>query len=856
MARIHTFNVTPRLPAALTPLLELAYDLSWSWHPEVRALFRGLSPTLWRQTNGNPVALLSRLDQPVIDRLAGDADLLSRVEATRRRLDGELAAATWFERTHAEQAQGGMLVAYFCAEFGITEALPIYSGGLGVLAGDHLKSASDEGIPLVAVGLMYQQGYFHQYLNEDGWQQEAPYDNDFALLPVRRAVRPDGGAVDVELAIEGRTVRVRVWEARVGRVRLFLLDTNCPSNSEADREITGQLYGGGTALRFRQELVLGIGGVRALRALGLSPTVFHMNEGHSAFLALERIRERVAEGLDFDTARELCAASNVFTTHTPVPAGFDIFSVEQLAELMPTLHDELGISRQRLLALGAHEDDPSLSRGFNMAYLALRSSGGVNAVSALHAEVSREMWQRLWPGYRCEEVPIRGVTNGIHTRTWVGREMIALFDRYLGPVWRTATHEPGSWAGVAGIPDAELWAAHDLARARLVEFVRARVAAQLGAMGRPRTEVDAARGLFDPKALTIGFARRFATYKRANLLLRDPERLRALLTSAERPVQIVFAGKAHPRDEPGKQLIKEIVHFARDPAVRARIVFLEEYDMGVARRLVQGVDVWLNNPRRPKEASGTSGMKVVPNGGLNLSVLDGWWAEGYDGVGGWAIGAGETYEGDVDRGDAIEADLLMDLLEDQVISEFYDRPDGAAPPRWVERMKASMMRLTPQFSTARMVHDYAEHLYVPGHARGRALAAKDAASARELAGRVSRLEAAWAGVHVVDVEVEVPRDLPMGESVGVRAQIRTAGLLADDLIVEILGGRVDGHGRILGGEVVAMAPAGGDDGGGETLRYTGRWTPTSAGQSACTVRARPRLTTLSPVRDLPVRAWE
>ncbi|MEZ4268470.1 MAG: alpha-glucan family phosphorylase [Myxococcota bacterium] len=854
MARIHTFNVTPRLPAALQPLLDLAYDLTWSWYPELRRLFCELDPALWRETNGNPVALLSRLDQPRIDALAADAALLARVEAMTARVAAERSAPAWFEREHGSADDRAMLVAYFCAEFGISEALPIYSGGLGVLAGDHLKSASEEGIPLVAVGLMYQQGYFRQYLNEDGWQQEAPYDNDFALLPVQRARRLDATPATVELSIEGRPVQVRIWEARVGRVRLLLLDTNSPHNAPADREITGQLYGGGTALRFRQELVLGIGGVRALRALDLHPTVFHMNEGHSAFLALERIREAVKAGYDFDTARELCAASNVFTTHTPVAAGFDIFTVEQLAELLPTLHDELGISRQRLLALGAHEGDPGLTRGFNMAYLALRSSGGVNGVSQLHAEVSRGMWQRLWPGYETAEVPIRGITNGIHTRTWVGREMGELFDRYLGAAWTGATHEAESWAGVREIPDRELWAAHELGRGRLVDFVRARTAEQLSKRGRPRSEVDAARTMFDPRALTIGFARRFATYKRANLLLRNPDRLRALLTSTERPVQFVFAGKAHPKDEPGKQLIKEIVHFARDPEVRRRIVFLEEYDMGVARKLVQGVDVWLNNPRRPKEASGTSGMKVVPNGGLNLSVLDGWWAEAFDGVGGWAIGAGETYEDDVDRGDAIEADLLLDLLEDQVLGEFYDREDGELSARWLTRVKASMARLSPRFCTNRMVHDYAEQLYLPGHRRGRELAADGARPARELGQQVARFEAAWEGVRVGEVAVEVPRDLPMGESVAVRADVNLGGLEPEELLVEILGGRIDGHRQILDGTLVEMTP--GPSGSEGIASYSGRWTPISAGQSACTVRVRPRLPSSSPVRSLPVRSWE
>ncbi|MCB9730243.1 MAG: alpha-glucan family phosphorylase [Deltaproteobacteria bacterium] len=854
MARIYTFNVTPRLPDSLQPLLELAYDLAWTWHPEVRRLFYRLDPVVWGEVNGNPVALLARLDQPRIDALAADETLREHVARARKQLDAERESRTWFQREHDGPEDRDLLVAYFCAEFGVSEALPIYSGGLGVLAGDHIKSASEMGVPLVGVGLLYQQGYFHQYLNEDGWQQEAPYDNDFALLPVTRARTSDDRPASVEVSIEGRSVHVRVWEAQVGRVRLLLLDTNSPRNAAADREITSQLYGGGTELRFRQEIVLGIGGVRALRALGLAPTIFHMNEGHSAFMALERIRELVADGMDFDTARELCAVSNVFTTHTPVPAGFDIFTVEQLAELLPDLHDQLGVTRQRLLSLGAHEGDHALLRGFNMAYLALRSAGSVNAVSSLHAEVSRGMWRPLWPGLEPSEVPIIGITNGIHTRTWVGPEMSRLLDHHLGPAWSSDTHEPHVWQGVTQIPDAELWRAHEQGRERLVSFVRDRVGAQLTARGRSRAEVDAAREIFDPRALTIGFARRFATYKRANLLLRQPERLRALLASTDRPIQFVFAGKAHPQDEPGKQLIKEIVHFARDPAVRRRIVFLEEYDMGVARKLVQGVDVWLNNPRRPKEASGTSGMKVVPNGGLNLSVLDGWWAEAYDSRVGWAIGAGESYEDDVDRGDAIEADLLMDLLEHQVLTEFYDRGPGEPPRRWVARMKASMSALSPRFSTSRMVQEYAERLYLPGHRNALEMEADDGAEARGLAERVRRLEAGWAAVGVEEVLVEGPRDLPMGDSLLVRADVRLGGLPAEDVVVEIFGGRVDGQRHIVEGRPVEMAPGEGAPDG--LARYLGRWTPQTAGQCACTVRMRPRLPRANPVRDLQVRCWE
>ncbi|MGM0578697.1 MAG: alpha-glucan family phosphorylase [Myxococcota bacterium] len=852
MARIHSFNVIPSLPERLEPVLDLAYDLAWTWHPDVRRLFRRMDPRLWREENGNPVALLSRLSQGRIDALARDTAFLEHVSRARDAIREDLGRRTWFEEE--ANAPDDLLIAYFSAEFGVSEALPIYSGGLGVLAGDTLKSASGVGLPFVGVGLVYTQGYFHQYLNEDGWQQEEPYDNDFALLPLRRARAAGGEPAEVELAIEGRPVRVRVWEVKVGRTRLFLLDTNSSENDPRDREITGQLYGGGTELRFKQEIVLGIGGIRALEVLGIQPSVFHMNEGHSAFLTLERIRRVVRDtDLSFLEARELCADSNVFTTHTPVPAGFDIFSEEQLDRFLPRIHDELGVSRSEFLSLGAHEGDEDLSRGFNMAYLALRCSGGINAVSELHAQVSRNMWRRLWPGYQSDEVPIEPITNGVHTRTWVAEEMGKLLDTYLGPQWATRTAERATWEGVEGIPDSELWRAHERGRERLVSVVRDRFRRQLERKGRPAGEVATADELFDPHALTIGFARRFATYKRATLIFRQPERLRRLLTDPERPIQLVFAGKAHPQDHPGKTLIKDIVHFARDPEVRRRIVFLEEYDMGVARRLVQGVDVWLNNPRRPKEASGTSGMKCVPNGGLNLSVLDGWWAEAYDGTNGWAIGAGEVYE-DVERGDAIEADLLLDILEDQVVQDFYDRGLDRLPRRWIHRMKSSMRGLSAFFSTDRMVQDYARRLYLPAHARAAKGRRKEHAAVRSTAARVERLQHGWHAVHVGEVEIDAPQDLPIGESVAVRGHVHLGGIPPEDVIVEIFGGRLDGHRRIVDGDLSEMELTGpGADG---WFAFEGAWTPAEAGHSGCTVRVRPRFDHEAPVRDFPLRAWE
>lgn len=855
MSRVHTFNVTAQLPKALEPLEELANDLSFSWIPAARSLFRRISPTLWNETNGNPVAVLNRVSSKRLAELARDRSFRAHLAEVASQVRDERAASCWYgEQPATDRPEQDMLVGYFSAEYGISEAMPIYSGGLGVLSGDHLKSTSGLGIPLVAVGLAYQEGYFHQYLNEDGWQQEAPYDNDFALLPMRRAAADDGAPLTVEVTIERRRVRIRVWQLQVGRTRLLLLDTNDPANTHEDRRITAQLYGGGPELRFKQEIVLGIGGLRALRAAGHAPTVFHMNEGHSAFMGLERIREAIGEhGLTFMEALELCAASNVFTTHTPVPAGFDIFGVDQVDRLLPDLHAELGLSRHEFLQLGAHENDPDVTRGFNMAYLALRTSGRVNGVSKLHAQVSRGMWHRLWPGYDTEEVPIIPVTNGVHTRTWVSEEMSSLFERYLSKDWSHDASDPEVWAGVVNIPDSELWRVHERHRERLVTFVRERETQRRERLGRPSHDIVEANELLDPTALTFGFARRFATYKRANLVLRQPERLRALLTDPERPIQLIFAGKAHPKDHPGKELIRQLVHFARDPAVRRRIVFVEEYDIGVARHLVQGVDVWLNTPRRPKEASGTSGMKVVPNGGLNCSVLDGWWAEAYDGRNGWGIGNGELYD-DAEQGDAIEADLLLDLLEDQLVPEFYDRGPGGLPRHWIERVKNSMQHLSGVFSTDRMLKDYTRKLYVPASREGATLAGDGFVELRRRAKRREQLAHNWSEVVVSDVAVDVNGEMNLGARVTVEASVRLGTLSPADVVVEIHGGPVDPTEQIHDGEFAAMEQVGASD--GAWFRFRGEWTPQTAGRAGVSVRVRPRIERLAPVTGIAPVAWE
>jgi len=851
MPRIQTFNVTPSIPPALEALTALARDLAFSWHPEIRDLFRTIDAEAWTATNHNPVALLSRVDQARLEALAADEAFVTRLKSVEAGLKASLEGDTWLPKEHREQT----LVAYFCAEFGLSESLPLYSGGLGVLAGDHVKAASDLGLPFVGIGLAYQEGYFRQYLNRDGWQQEDPYDNDFRMLPIQPVYRPDGLPLTVDVAVETRTVRVRCWEVKIGRSRVYLLDTNLAENSAEDRAITYRLYGGDRDYRCKQEIVLGMGGFYVLQALGLEPTVFHLNEGHSSFMALARIADLQAKhGMSFEVAREVCVTTTVFTTHTPVPAGFDIFSRAQLDRFLPNIHKRLGLDRESFLRLGAHEADPNLERGFNMAYLALRAAGMVNGVSLLHGEVSREMWQKLWPGLEGHEVPILGLTNGIHVGTWVAPEMRELHDKYLGDAWRDEKVLASSHVSFDEVPNDLIWDTHQVLRSRLVDFVRTRSTRQATRLRMTQRDVDYEAEVLDPNVLTIGFARRFATYKRATLLLRDKDRLRALLTNKERPVQFIFAGKAHPQDLPAKELIQELVHFARDPEVRKCISFVEEYDMGVARHLIHGVDVWLNNPRRPKEASGTSGMKVIINGGLNLSVLDGWWAEAWDGDNGWAIGRGEIHE-DAELGDAIEARELMEVLENCVVPEFYDRNADGRPERWMQRVKHSMNTLAAHFGTGRMVRDYAQSFYLPASAAGRAEASAGFPMAKARAAAVAGLALDWKDVRFGEVTFAATYDVKLAQSIPVSAAVYLGKVPAEDVRVELLAGHLDGARHVETPALVTLkgTPVEGSPG---WYHYEGAWAPTRSGHTGCLLRCRPTVGTAAPAREIPIHFWE
>jgi len=705
-------GLTPGTDQSLFDRLRaLVRNIWWAWHPEVGSLFRDLDPIRWRQLGHNPIALLSDFPQERLEQRVNELVLHSRINHAYRRLQEYLHSEATWGRTHA-----GVLrtrpVAYFSAEFGLHESLPIYSGGLGVLAGDHVKSASHLDVPLVGVGLFYDQGYFLQRLDREGWQREESVTVDLNQLPLDLAAGSKGEPLFIKVETRASTITARIWRLAVGRITLLLLDANVEGNRPEDRGLTAQLYGGDQRHRIRQELLLGVGGVRALRALGIRPGVLHLNEGHSAFATLEVVRERMsAEGLDFGAALRQVAGQTVFTTHTPVAAGHDRFPADLIEEYLGPLRDALRLSHEHLLGLG-RVHPTNHAEPFCMTVLALKLSRRANAVSALHGRVSRAMWSGLWPGRTEEEVPIGHITNGVHVLSWLAPAMHELYDRHLGPDWVKRSSEPEVWAGIAGVEDGELWETHQVLKDRLLNYVRRRVARQCERRGEPPQAAEKAGQVLSRGALTIGFARRFATYKRATLLLAAPERLNRLINDPVRPVQLVFAGKAHPRDEPGKRVLQEIARLAADPRFAGRIVFVEDYHIDVARHLVQGVDVWLNTPRRPLEASGTSGMKVVLNGGLNLSVLDGWWAEAYDGSNGFAIGQGEAHVRPEVQ-DERDAESLYHTLETEVIPLYYERDVDGLPRAWIARMKRTIRTLGWRFNSDRMVMDYVRRCYLP-----------------------------------------------------------------------------------------------------------------------------------------------
>jgi starch phosphorylase len=792
---IREFLVRPALPPSLARLTQLAYNILWSWEPLIRAVFRRLDPALWRECGYNPVLMLGRVSQATLKKAAADPRYLALYKQ---------ASDAYDARTRkAEPPVDGKLIAYFSFEYGLTECLPVYSGGLGILSGDHLKSSSDHDLPLIALGLLYQQGYFRQMLNPDGWQQERYPINDFYTLPVMPVKDADGDDLKVTVKLPTGNVFIQVWKLEVGRITLYLLDTNIPDNVlPQDRDITDSLYGGDNDTRMRQEIVLGIGGMRALKAMGLRPTVCHMNEGHSAFLVLEQIRLYMRdENLTFDEALEAARSSNVFTTHTPVPAGIDLFDPGLMYHYFSEYCAEVGIDFQTLMALGRRNPQNRDER-FSMAVLALNISAYRNAVSRLHRQVSQEMFHEMWPKLPVWEVPITSITNGVHLPSWLNGDLAQLYDQYLQPDWRDHPDDPSLWEQVADIPDEELLEVHRRRKRRLVTFVRARQSAAAARRQASASEVRRAAEVLDPNAFTIGFARRFATYKRATLLFRDVERLKRILLNKDMPVQVVIAGKAHPKDQPGKSFIREIVQLSRDPDLWKHLVFVEDYDMKVARELVQAVDLWLNTPRRGEEACGTSGMKAALNGVLNLSILDGWFDEAYEHSGGWAIGEREPYSEDQD---GLHASAIYYLLENEIVPMFYERKEQT-PREWIRRVKQSLMYISPNFDCRRMVREYLNELYDPAHSQHVRLVQSDFRLIHEKAQWNTRIREVWDRVRFVESGSGPGGTVMSGKPVPVRAAIDLAGLKPQDVRVEVVVGRVDNNGNLEDTEVLVLPP--------------------------------------------------
>ncbi len=836
MQALRTFNVIPKIPAELDSLWYLAHNYWFAWNPEIQLLFAQISPALWENSYGNPVWFLNHISQARYQELIDDEAFRQRLKDAVSDLKEYASAPSPYKLEGLEPGQPA--VAYFSLEFGVALSLPIYSGGLGILAGDHLKSASDLNVPLVGIGLLYRNGYFRQYMTPDGWQQERYPDYDFEQMPLRRATTPNGENAVVHLRIGDRPLAAQIWEASVGRIRLFLLDTNLPENPAEFRPITARLYGGSIEMRIWQEILLGIGGVKALKLLGLNPRVTHMNEGHSAFAGLERVRVLMAEqGLSFEAAMEVTAAGSIFTTHTPVPAGNDRFSPQLMQQYFESYARDMGLAFKVFMALGREvpQDD---SEDFCMTVLALRLSRFNNGVSTLHGHVSRKMWHKIWNQFPEEDVPIGAITNGVHVPTWVAPEMRLLYDRFMGSSWRGGKDSSKAWAMAANIPDSELWRSHERMRARLVDFVRARVQNQLIAQGVRSKNLQDAEDILDPEALTIGFARRFATYKRANLLFQDAESLARILGNKERPVQFIFAGKAHPHDNEGKQLMKEIIALAHKPEFHNRVVFLEDYDMQIAAHLVSGCDVWLNNPRRPLEACGTSGMKAMFNGVLQFSSLDGWWEEAWkpDNSVGWAIGLGEEYE-DTTYQDFVELQTLYKVLESEIIPDFYERERSGLPRSWVKRMKQALVELGPRYNSNRMVSDYAENAYIPAFSSHMQLCRNEFASAHELSKWRMHIMTHWGEVQLRNIATVHDETLFVGDSAQVSAEVFTAGIPVEHLQMEIYTGHLGQNDNFVGRSLTPMFPEGEAQDGWQ--KFVGSFKPADSGRYGFNVRVMP-----------------
>jgi starch phosphorylase len=846
MKALRRLTVRAALPEELQPLSYLVENLRWSWHPESLDLFESVDPDLWQACNHDPGRMLGEVSAERIAKLAKDRKFLRALVDVHDDLTEYLTQPRWYQTQQEAGERLPASIGYFSPEFGITEVLPQYSGGLGILAGDHLKAASDLGVPIIGVGLLYGAGYFRQSLSPDGWQLEHYPSMDPGGLPIKALKDADDQPVRISIALpESRTLHAQVWVAAVGRVPLLLLDSDIEENDTAARQVTDRLYGGGREHRLEQELLLGVGGVRAIRAYcdvtgATAPEVFHTNEGHAGLLGIERIRELIdGAGLSFDEALQAVRAGTVFTTHTPVPAGIDRFDRDLVARHLVGMP---GVPIERVLDLGA-EEDPAM---FNMAHMGLRLGQRANGVSVLHGAVSRGMFAGLWPNFDEDEVPISSITNGVHAPTWMSRDILEIAEREVGAA---VIAEGGGWEAIDKVEDRELWMVRNILRERLVHEIRRRIRASALERGSIEAELAWTNTAFDRDVLTIGFARRVPSYKRLTLMLREPDKLRALLLDPDRPVQIVIAGKSHPADDGGKQLIAQMVKFADDPAVRHRIAFLPDYDIAMARYLYWGVDVWLNNPLRPLEACGTSGMKAALNGALNLSIRDGWWDEWYDGENGWAIPSADGIS-DPDRRDDLEAHALYELIEKSVASRFYDR-ERSIPTRWVQMVRHTLKSLGPKVLATRMVHDYVYELYAPAAISSNRMIEHDYAAARELAKWREKVLAAWPGVRVLYVDSQMAGEATLGSHLTLRAEVALNGLSPDDVCVEAAYGSVDVDDRLVDSTSVALKVTEPVDG---TTWFEGAVPLERTGPFGYTVRVLPHNDALASPAELGVVA--
>jgi glycogen phosphorylase len=849
MKPVHSFIVTAQLPKKIEKLKELAYNYWWCWNSEAKELFLRIDRELWEEVDHNPVLLINKMTSDKLEALAKRPDFTNFLDYIHDKFTKYMNDQTWFSTNHSN-VKG--TIAYFSTEYGINESFPNYSGGLGVLSGDHVKSSSDLGIPLIAVGLLYQQGYFRQHLTQHGWQNELYKYNDFDLMPLVLVRNKKGEPLICEVDLPYGKAFFQIWKLQIGNVPLYLLDTNIDQNGIAEyRNITDQLYGGTRDTRIQQEIVLGIGGTRALTAMGIEPEAYHINEGHAAFSLLERTRNYMEKyQLDFESAKQITKATSVFTTHTPVPAGNESFRYERMENYLNHYYQSLGLDHDKFYsygqAAGFNKDE-----GFSMTILGLRLTTYHNGVSKLHGEVSRNMWHSLWKCFPVDEVPIGHVTNGIHTNTWISREFSELFDRYLSPAWRTDSDNQEIWDQISTIPNEELWREKQRRRVRLVLFARKHMQRRHKAFLTP----DQSRKIneyLNPDALTIGFARRFATYKRALLLFADMDRLRDILTNEERPVQIILAGKAHPHDTQGKEVIQSIIHKVREYGLERHVVFLEDYDMVLARFMVKGCDIWLNNPVRPMEASGTSGMKAAINGCINFSILDGWWDEAFNGKNGFAIGTGEEYE-DVEQQNSIDSGNIYDTLEQVIVQQFYTRDSSTRiPEKWVAIMKDCITSISGEFSTARMLKDYANKYYIPALNNYKGMTSNKAKNSAELQNWKNRVRSEWNAVEILEVSVEDNMSTHIGQEVTVAAKVTLGGLAPEDVSVQVYFGTVNHLGDMVNTAYANLQRVSSD---GTEHDYKGKYKFRENGKQGFTVRILPTNKLMVNSADLHLCAW-